>query len=68
MTFDVPTWFLISPLILFLILIPGGFFMFRAFLRRMAPEGSPMNLKMKEKEAKKAAKAKAKAAKKQQGK
>jgi len=51
--FDVPSWFLLSPLILFIILIPGGFFMFRAFLRRMAPEGSPMNLKMKEKEEKK---------------
>jgi hypothetical protein len=31
-------WYLITPLILFIILIPGGFFMFRAFLRRMAPE------------------------------
>ncbi|MGB8956956.1 MAG: hypothetical protein WCC10_16410 [Tumebacillaceae bacterium] len=33
-----PLWYLITPLILFIILIPGGFFMFRAFLRRMAPE------------------------------
>lgn len=53
MNFDVPSWFLLSPLILFIILIPGGFFMFRAFLGRMAPEGSPMNLKMKAKEEKK---------------
>lgn len=59
---NIPAWLLISPLILFVILIPGGFFMFRAFLRRMAPEGSPMNLKMKEKEAK----AREKAARKRQ--
>lgn len=35
---SIPMWYLITPLILFVILIPGGFFMFRAFLRRMAPE------------------------------
>jgi uncharacterized membrane protein YqiK len=37
-TIQVPMWYLITPLILFIILIPGGFFMFRAFLRRMAPD------------------------------
>ncbi|MGZ6502078.1 MAG: hypothetical protein ACXVC1_03960 [Tumebacillaceae bacterium] len=37
---NVPMWYLITPLILFIILIPGGFFMFRAFLRRMAPDQS----------------------------
>jgi len=56
-SFEISSWMLISPLILFVILIPGGFFMFRAFLGRMAPEGSPMNLKMKAKEEKKRQKA-----------
>jgi len=35
---EIPLWYMITPLILFVILIPGGFFMFRAFLRRMAPD------------------------------
>jgi hypothetical protein len=38
-----PGWYLISSLVLFIILIPGGFFMFRAFLRRMAPENQENN-------------------------
>ncbi|HEU4963573.1 MAG TPA: hypothetical protein VFV52_06905 [Bacilli bacterium] len=41
MALSAPLWYLITPLILFVILIPGGFFMFRAFLRRMAPENEP---------------------------
>jgi uncharacterized membrane protein YqiK len=38
-----PAWYLISSIVLFIILIPGGFFMFRAFLRRMAPENQENN-------------------------
>jgi hypothetical protein len=41
--YNVPAWYLLTSLILFIILIPGGFFMFRAFLRRMAPDKKDQN-------------------------